>query len=73
MKMTDPGNNLCFHEDSSLKLGDSIESICFHHSLNVFLVTTTDKQIKVFDSHSAAQFTSVHYSAGNNNGKYGLR
>lgn len=58
--MADEGcSNPCFEVDTSLQLGDSIETICFHHALNVFLVTTKDRLIRVFDTHSAARFTQV--------------
>lgn len=55
----DPVSGLLFHEDFSLKLGDSIETICFHPALNVFVVTTKDRKLRVFDSHSAVKLTDV--------------
>ncbi|KAK7067356.1 hypothetical protein SK128_014936 [Halocaridina rubra] len=46
-------------EDGFIELGDSIEGLCFHQALNVFLVTTKDAKIRVYDPHSALKLSDV--------------
>ena len=48
-------------EDSLLTLGDDIECISFHSGLNVFLVTTSTGQLRVFDSTSYTKLYEVQY------------
>ena len=47
-------------EDGTLELGDNIKTLCFHQTLNVFLVTTKDNRIRVFDPHTSLKLADVH-------------
>ena len=47
------------NEDWSLYFGDSVESICYHGTLNAFIITTRDNKIKVFDSSSNSKLCEV--------------
>lgn len=58
--MSVPCESLCLEEDGCIELGDSIEGLCFHQALNVFLVTTRENNIRVFDPHSSLKLSDVH-------------
>ena len=62
--------NVSFQEDASLLLGSSIESICFHQSLNVFIITTSDNHVKVFDPQSGTFLRDAKYTHLENAGEY---
>lgn len=50
---------LFVEEDGSIELGDSVEGLCFHQALNVFLVTTRDGRVRVYDPHSSLKLSDV--------------
>lgn len=50
---------LFVEEDGSIELGDSVEGLCFHQALNVFLVTTKDGRVRVYDPHSSLKLSDV--------------
>lgn len=52
-------SSLNVEEDGTIELGDSIESLSFHQALNVFLVTTREGRVRVFDPHSCLKLSDV--------------
>ncbi|XP_064112985.1 baculoviral IAP repeat-containing protein 6-like isoform X2 [Macrobrachium nipponense] len=57
--MSVQNDSLGLEEDGLIELGDSIEGLCFHQALNVFLVTTKDSKIRVYDPHSSLKLSDV--------------
>ncbi|XP_042886814.1 uncharacterized protein LOC122262755 [Penaeus japonicus] len=56
---------LFVEEDGSIELGDSVEGLCFHQALNVFLVTTKDGRVRVYDPHSSLKLSDVQLQGKN--------
>lgn len=56
---------LFVEEDGSIELGDSVEGLCFHQALNVFLVTTRDGRVRVYDPHSSLKLSDVQLQGKN--------
>ena len=58
-KMSVQSDSLGLEEDGLIELGDSIQGLTFHQALNVFLVTTKDGKIRVYDPHSSLKLSDV--------------